>query len=156
MKHGCDYPESSKGGRPFCAFHNVHSHNTNDCQELRALRDGRLGHRLSVATEATAAEVVEVEDAGRIVTLARAGAISLVRAHGETSLVRVPGGISLTRTVRKATLAFLRCHRRQEGTTTVTKMMGLGASKNLEPSPASWAALRPQHLIASSSSLLVR
>jgi hypothetical protein len=45
MKRGCDYPESSKGGRPFCAFHNVNSHNTSDCQELRALRDGRLGRR---------------------------------------------------------------------------------------------------------------
>ena len=43
MKHGCDHPESSKGSRPFCVFHNVHNHNTNDCQELRAIRDGRLG-----------------------------------------------------------------------------------------------------------------
>ena len=43
MKHGRDQPESSKGSRPFCAFHNVHSHNTNDCQELRAIRDGRFG-----------------------------------------------------------------------------------------------------------------
>jgi hypothetical protein len=43
MKRGCDYPESSKGSRPFSVFHNVHSHNTNDCQELRAIRDGHLG-----------------------------------------------------------------------------------------------------------------
>ena len=43
MKHGCDHPESSKGSRLFCAFHDVHSHNTNDCQELRAIRDGRFG-----------------------------------------------------------------------------------------------------------------
>ena len=42
-KHGRDQPESSKGTRPFCAFHNIHSHNTNDCQELRAIRDGRFG-----------------------------------------------------------------------------------------------------------------
>ena len=42
-KHGCDHPESSKGKRPFCAFHNVYIHNTSDCQELRALLDGRLG-----------------------------------------------------------------------------------------------------------------
>jgi hypothetical protein len=70
--------------------------------------------------------------------------------------MRVPGGISLVRTVHKAMLAFLRCHHHQEGTTTVTKMMGLGASKNLVMSPASWATLRPQHLIATSSSLLAR
>jgi hypothetical protein len=42
-KRGCDYPESSKGGRPYCAFHNMSNHNTSDCQELRALRDRRLG-----------------------------------------------------------------------------------------------------------------
>ena len=43
MKHGCDHPESSKSSRLFCVFHNMHSHNTNDYQELRALHDGRLG-----------------------------------------------------------------------------------------------------------------
>ena len=31
LKRGCDRPESSKGSRPFCVFHNVHNHNTNDC-----------------------------------------------------------------------------------------------------------------------------
>ena len=45
MKHGCDHLESSKANRPFCAFHNIHSHDTNDCQELRAIRDGRFGRR---------------------------------------------------------------------------------------------------------------
>ena len=45
MKRGHDHPESSKGGRPFCTFDNVHSHNTSDCQELRAIRDGRFGRR---------------------------------------------------------------------------------------------------------------
>ena len=44
-KHGRDHPESSKSSRPFYAFHNVHSHTTNDCQELRAIRDGRFGRR---------------------------------------------------------------------------------------------------------------
>ena len=44
-KRGCDHPESSKGNQPFCTFHNVNIHNTSDCQELRALRDGRLGRR---------------------------------------------------------------------------------------------------------------
>ena len=45
MKRGCDHLESSKGSYPFRVFHNVHSHNTNDCQELRAIRDGCLVHR---------------------------------------------------------------------------------------------------------------
>jgi hypothetical protein len=117
---------------------------------------GALAVAPSAATEATTAEVVEEEDAGRIVTPAKAGAISLARTTGRASLVRVPGGISLVRTVHKATLAFLHFHHHQEGTTIVTKMMGLGASKNLVPSPASWAVHRPRHLIASSSSSLVR
>ena len=42
-KRDRDLPESSKSSRPFCAFHNVHSHNINDCQELRAIRDGSFG-----------------------------------------------------------------------------------------------------------------
>ena len=44
-KRGWDHPESSKSNRPFCAFHNVHSHNTNDCQELRAIQDECFGRR---------------------------------------------------------------------------------------------------------------
>ena len=44
-KRGRDHPESSKSSRPFCAFHNVHSHNTNDCQELNAIREGHFGRR---------------------------------------------------------------------------------------------------------------
>ncbi|XP_073366519.1 uncharacterized protein [Aegilops tauschii subsp. strangulata] len=44
-KRGRDNPESSKSSRLFCAFHNVHNHNTNDCQELTAIRDGCLGRR---------------------------------------------------------------------------------------------------------------
>ena len=42
-KCGRDLPESSKGSRTFCAFHNMRSHNTNDCQELRAICDGCFG-----------------------------------------------------------------------------------------------------------------
>ena len=45
MKRGRDHPKLSKANRPFCAFHNIHSHNTNDCQELGAIRDGRFGRR---------------------------------------------------------------------------------------------------------------
>ena len=33
-KRGRDQPESSKGSRPFCVFHNLNTHNTSDCQEL--------------------------------------------------------------------------------------------------------------------------
>ena len=36
MKRGRDQPESSKGNR-FCAYHNLYTHNTNECQELRAV-----------------------------------------------------------------------------------------------------------------------
>ena len=35
-KRGRDHPESYKRSRPFCAFQNIQSHNTND-QELRAI-----------------------------------------------------------------------------------------------------------------------
>ena len=44
-KQGRDQPESSKSGRPFCAFHNLNTHNTSDCQELRAIREGRFSQR---------------------------------------------------------------------------------------------------------------
>ena len=44
-KRGRDLPESSKGSHTFCAFYNVRSHNTNHCQELRAIRDGCFGRR---------------------------------------------------------------------------------------------------------------
>ena len=36
MKHGRDQPESSKGSR-YCVYHYLHTHNTNECQELRAV-----------------------------------------------------------------------------------------------------------------------
>ena len=45
MKRDRDYPEPPKNGRAFCAFHNVHSHNTHDCQELRALYEGHVIQR---------------------------------------------------------------------------------------------------------------
>ena len=44
-KRGRDQPESSRRSRPFCTFHNVHGQNTNYCQELRAIRDRRVGRR---------------------------------------------------------------------------------------------------------------
>jgi hypothetical protein len=108
-----------------------------------------------VATKATTAEVAEEEDAGRTEALIRVGAIglvritgrvSIVRPLGETSLVRLPGETSLVRalgvtclvrTGLRVTLVFLLCHHRQEEMKTVIRMMGLGASKNLVPSPAS-------------------
>ena len=42
-KRGRDQPESSKGSRQFCSYHNLHTHNTSDCRELRAVREGRFG-----------------------------------------------------------------------------------------------------------------
>ena len=44
-KRGRDQPESSKNSRPFYAFHNLNTHNTSDCQELRAIWEGRFGRR---------------------------------------------------------------------------------------------------------------
>ena len=44
-KRGRDHLESSKSSRPFCAFHNIHSHITNDCQEIGAIRDGCFARR---------------------------------------------------------------------------------------------------------------
>ena len=43
-KQGRDQPESSKAGR-YYVYHDLHTHNTNKCQELRAVRDGRIGRR---------------------------------------------------------------------------------------------------------------
>src|SRR4051812_27187249 len=38
-KRARDHDEPPRGNRPFCIFHNVHGHNTNDCQEHRAIRE---------------------------------------------------------------------------------------------------------------------
>ena len=43
-KRDRDQPESSKGNR-YCVYHDLHTHNTNECQELRAVRDGCIGRR---------------------------------------------------------------------------------------------------------------
>ena len=43
-KCGRDQPESSKGNR-FCTYHNLYTHNTNECQELRAIQEERIGRR---------------------------------------------------------------------------------------------------------------
>ena len=45
QKHGHDRNEPEKDNRPFCVYHNVRTHNTEDCQELKSLRDERLGRR---------------------------------------------------------------------------------------------------------------
>ena len=44
-KRGRDQRESSKGSR-YCVYHDLHTHNTNECQEPRAMRDGRIGRCL--------------------------------------------------------------------------------------------------------------
>ena len=41
-KRGSDLPESSKGSR-YCVYHDLHTHNTNECQELWAVQEGRVG-----------------------------------------------------------------------------------------------------------------
>ena len=156
IKRSCNHHESSKGKRSFCAFHNVYSHNTSDCQELRALRDGRLGRRPRAMIKATVAEVAEAEAAGTDATLVRSGATSRVRIAGRTSLARATGGSSLVRIDPRAMQPCLLCLHHQEGLKIITKTRGLGASRSLEPSPASWAAHKPQLPTMSSSNLCAR
>ena len=103
-----------------------------------------------------AEEEDEAEDAGTTAVPVRNGATGLARTTGRTSLVRASRGTSLLRTVLRAMLVSLLCRHSQEGTMTTIRMRGLGASRSLAPSPASWVALRPQPPSASSSSLLVR
>jgi len=109
---------------------------------------------LSAMIKATGKEEDEVADAGTPAAPARSGATGLARTGGRTSLARAPGGTSLVRTVLRATPASLRCCHRQEGMTTTTRTRGLGASRSLVSSLASWVVLKPQPLNASSSSLL--
>jgi hypothetical protein len=45
QKRGRDHAEPKKDGRPYCAYHDMFSHNTEDCHELKLLRDERLGRR---------------------------------------------------------------------------------------------------------------
>ena len=45
VKRDCGYNDPPRDNRPYCVFHDVHSHNTNNCQELRAMRGGRVGQR---------------------------------------------------------------------------------------------------------------
>ena len=80
------------------------------------------------------------------------GATILGRILGRASLARAPGGSSLVRIALRAMPVFLHCLHHQEGTKTITRKRGPGASRSLEPLPASWAAHRPQLLTASSSS----
>ena len=110
----------------------------------------------SAVIGAMAEEEEEVEDDGKIVALAKGGVTDLVRTTGRTSLAREPGEISLVRIARRATQAFLVCHHHQGGMKTIIRTRGLGASRSHVQSLASWAALRPQPLSASSSSLLAR
>ena len=99
----------------------------------------------SSATIGAMAEVEEeVEDDGTTEALAKGGVTGLARTTGRTSLARGLGGISLVRIARKATQASPPpLHHHQEGMKTIIKTRGLGASRNLVQSLASWAAPRP-------------
>ena len=44
QKRGRDHDEPRKDSQLLCAFHNVRSHSTKDCQELKLLRDEHRGH----------------------------------------------------------------------------------------------------------------
>lgn len=151
-KRGCGHLESSKSNRPFCIFHNVHSHNTNDYQELGPSATDALVDTLSAMIEAMVIEVAEVEDIVTGTTIVRCGTTSLVRTAGRASLVRATRGSSLVRSALKATqLCRLRLHH-QEGMKITTRTRGLGASRSLGSLLASWASHRPQLTTASSSS----
>ena len=110
----------------------------------------------SATIGAMAEEEEEVEDDGKTVALAKGGVTDLARTAGRTSLAREVGGISLVRIALKATQASLLCHLLQGGMKTIIRTKGLGASRSRAQSLASWAALRPQPLSASSNSLLAR
>ena len=103
-----------------------------------------------------------MEDDGKTVALAKrgvtdlartAGRTNLAREVGGTSLAREHGGISLTRIAHKVMQASLLCHNSQGGMKTIIRMRGLEASRSRAQSLASWAALKPRPLNASSSSL---
>ena len=110
----------------------------------------------SATIGAMAEDEEEVEDDGKTVALAKGGVTDLARTAGRTSLAREARGISLVRIARRATQASLLCHHRRGGMKTIIRTKGLGASRSLAQSVASWAALRPQPLSASSNSLLAR
>ena len=117
---------------------------------------GASGSALSATTVATAEEEDVVEDAGTAGTRAKDGVISLVKTVGRSSLVTPPGVTSLVRVALRATQACLRCHNRQEGTTTTARETKRGASRSHAGSRASWEEPTLRLLTASSSSSLVR
>ena len=110
----------------------------------------------STATGAMDEEEEEVEDDGKTVALAKGGVTGLARTAGRTSLAREHGGISLARIAHKATRASLLCHHSRGGMKTIIRTRGLEASRNRAQSLASWVALRPWPLSASSSSSLAK
>ena len=98
---------------------------------------------LADAPSAANGAMAEEEDDGKTVALAKGGVTDLARTAGRTSLAREAGGISLVRIALRATQAFLLCHHHQGGIKTIIRTRGLGASRSLVPSPASWVVLRP-------------
>ena len=155
MKHGRDQPESSKGSR-YCVYHDLHTHNTNECQELRAVREGRVGRcpeRNGRGYDRGGARGGgQWDDRGHH----QGWCAGLARIVGRISLARGLQGISLVRIARKATQDFLLCHHHQEGMKTIIRTRGLGASRSCVQSLASWAELKPQPRSVSSNSFLVK
>ena len=117
---------------------------------------GESADAQSATTGAMAEEEEEAVDDGKTVAFARDGVTTFARTTGRTSLAREVGGISLVRTTLKATQASLLCRLNRGGMKIIIRMKGLGASRSRAQSLASWAALRPQPLRASSNSLLAR
>ena len=118
-------------------YHDLHTHNTNECQELQPCEKEGSAVTPTAVTGATVEEVEGMQDAGKTVARAKGGAINLARIAGKIRLTRETGGISLARIARKATQASLRCRRSQGETRTATKTRGLGASRSRARSPAS-------------------
>ena len=97
-KRGRDQPESSKGSR-CCVYHDLHTHNTNECQELRAVRMDVSAVSPSATIGAMAEEEEEVADDGKTAALAKGGMTDLARITGGTNLAREAGEVILVRPV---------------------------------------------------------
>ena len=86
-KRGRDQPEPSKGSR-YCVYHDLHTHNTNECQELEPCEKEGSAIAPTAVTRATVKEEEGTQDAGKTAARAKGGAIDLARIAGKTRLTR--------------------------------------------------------------------